>query len=54
MDELAKALLKLDWSDMDEFARRITAIATSDDGDANDEHYIAGCLVDWARETLSQ
>lgn len=50
MDELATALLALDWSDMDDFAARIREIATDDNGARNDERYISQCLIDWARE----
>ena len=50
MRELAAALLDLNWSDMDAFARRIMEIATDENGDLNDERYIAQCLIDWAEE----
>ena len=50
MEELAKALLNLDWLDMDDFAQRIREISTDDTGEKNDERYIAQCLIDWAGE----
>lgn len=50
MNELAKALLDLDWSDMDALAQRIKEIATDDNGEPNDERYISQCLIDWAHD----
>lgn len=53
MDDLAKALLALDWADMDEFASHIASVSVDDNGEANDAHWIAGSLVDWARDQTS-
>ena len=50
MDELARALLDLDWSDMEDFAHYITQVSTDDSGKPNDERYIAQSLVTWAHD----
>lgn len=50
MKELADAILKLDWQDMDTFAQRIIEIATDDEGEPNNERYISQCLIDFANE----
>jgi len=50
MEKIAKELLKLTWSEMDDFANRIVEIATDDEGNINDERYISQCLIDWAKE----
>jgi hypothetical protein len=50
MEELANAILKLDWQDMDALAQNIRSIATNDDGELNDERYIAQCLIDYAND----
>ena len=50
MDELAKALLDLDWSDMDDFSEHIKQIATDNDGHAYDVRHISRKLIEWAHD----
>lgn len=52
METIAKELLKLTWSEMDDFANRIVEISTDDAGKQNDERYISQCLIDWANERV--
>lgn len=47
MDELAKVLLDLDWSDMNDFAETISSWANEHDFDCT-AHSFASALVDWA------
>jgi hypothetical protein len=52
METISKEILKLTWLELNDFAKRIVEISTDDEGNANDEHYIAGCLIDWANDHL--
>lgn len=53
MEDLAKALLDLDWSDMDAFAEMARSAAKDDFGGTNDVRYVAQCLVEWATEIVA-
>ena len=54
MDELAKALLDLDWSDMDDFAEYLNAtIANNPEADEIEPRAIAQVLIDWAHDNRS-
>ncbi len=53
MDEVAKALLDLSWSDMDDFAQRLhDAVVTNDEVEVEDidPRFVAQVLIDWAHE----
>lgn len=54
MEKIAEELLKLTWSEMDDFANRIVEISTDDEGNKNDERYISQCLLDWAHERVKK
>jgi hypothetical protein len=54
MEKLAKAILALDWSDMDDFAQEIVSAATDDNGEPNEERYISQALIQWARDLVSE
>ena len=52
--KLAAALKEMTWEEMDSFAQWIVKIATDDNGEAIDARYIAGCLIEGAKEIVTQ
>ena len=52
--KLAAALKEMTWEEMDSFAQWIVKIATDDNGEASDARYIAGCLIEGAKEIVTQ
>lgn len=54
MNELAQSLIDLNWSDMDDFASYIVSAAVDDNGETNDQRYIAQVLLEWARDNSSE
>ncbi|CTQ67224.1 hypothetical protein [Roseibium alexandrii] len=50
MEKLASILLDLKWAELDEFAAHIRDVAIDDNGDQNDVRWVAGSLIDWAKE----
>jgi hypothetical protein len=54
MEAISKELLKLTWLELDDFAKYVTDISTDDQGNVNDEHYIARCLIDWENDHLAK
>lgn len=53
MEELAEALLGLDWSDMDDFAQHLDSTIVHNDSVSRDDiepRFIAQVLLDWAND----
>lgn len=53
MDKLAKALLALNWSDMDDFAIHLQDTIVANEAVTTDEidpRFISQTLIDWAHE----
>lgn len=51
--DMANIILKMTWEELDDFAQRVSEIATDDNGEQNDNHYIASALIDTARDAVN-
>ena len=52
--KFARALKLMTYSELDALAARICEIATDDNGEPNDERYIATALLDHADDLIAQ